>query len=376
MNILIIEHTASSTLGGAERTLRSYCEYLAQNHKVHLVYDRTGDYVQSLAQIYASVTRISVLPFKGQPTVSWFREMLKLVRLCKERNIDLILTHVNHSASMLRVVRKLTGIKVVMLFKWICSTERVGLQAQWGLHAMDCGVSISRFTADYWIRNGFPAEKMQVVPEGVELLSSTTAGDYDTPDTPQRVLKLGFAGRICADKGLHVLLEAVSKLKSRGMAVECFVAGVFAPGDGGELQRYHTTIQEQIDHLHLNSIVHFEGWVNALTPFLRKMELIVVPSIFQECQSIVLMESMAVGTPVIASRVGGIPERMTGSFTRWLFESGNVDDLMRKIEEYLALPISEKSQLRKELRQYAVNNFSIAKWHHELSRAIGITVNS
>src|SRR5262245_24971811 len=130
MNILIIEDIASSTFGGAERTMRSYCEYLAQRHHLHLVYDRTGDYVSEFGHIYTTVTRISVHPLRAQPIISWFREMYKLVRLCKMQNVSLIITHVVHSLPMLRVVRVLTRIRVVVLFKWICSTERVGLQVE------------------------------------------------------------------------------------------------------------------------------------------------------------------------------------------------------------------------------------------------------
>ena len=319
MNILIIEDIASSTFGGAERTMRSYCEYLARDHQLHFVYDRPGDYAQGQSQIYASVNRVSVSPLRAQPIISWVREMVRLVCLCKKQNIDLILTHVVHSVSMLRVVRMLTGTMVVVFFKWVCSTEAVGLQAAWGLKGLDCGISVSRFVASYWIKNGFPKARMHVIPEGVRL-------DGDLPSDESWRLRMrkddravGFAGRIVPEKGLHVLIDAIARLSNQGARVECFVAGIFEPGDDGPLHRYHASIQKQIDDLGIRSKFHFMGYIKHLSGFLNKMDAVVIPSLCQEAQPMVLMESMAAGTPVVASMVGGVPEVLTSTLARWIF---------------------------------------------------------
>jgi glycosyltransferase involved in cell wall biosynthesis len=372
MNVLVIEDIASSLFGGAERTLRGFCEESAKTHRLHLVFDRTGDYVDKESQIYATVTRVCTLPLGAQRIRLWATAVLKLRRLCKAEKIDLIVTHVVHSVSMLRVLRILTGIKVVILFKWICSMERVGHQAEWGLRGLDCGISVSRFVANYWISNGFRSARMKVVPEGVDVSGSLGYGGVRSSENTAKALAIGFAGRIVQEKGLHILLEAVARLRLSGIAVDCFVAGTFAPGSDNSLERYHTAIQKEIHALGLDTHVHFLGYVKLLADFLMQMDVVAVPSLCQDAQPIVLMETMAVGTPVIASRVGGIPEMLTGKFGKWLCDPGNVDDLYNKLAEILTLATSEKMSLRRELRQYAHLNYSISAWRQRLFLAIGL----
>ena len=370
MEILIIEDIASSEFGGAERTMRSYCEYLARNHRLHFVYDRPGDYAQGQSQIYASVNRISVSQLRAQPTLSWVREVVKLVCLCKKQNIDLILTHVIHSVSMLRVVRMLTGTKVVVLFKWVCSTEGVGLQATWGLKGLDCGISVSRFVASYWIKNGFSKERMHIVPEGVALDGELPSDDPWQLPVERDDRAVGFAGRIVPEKGLHILIDAIARLSNQGARVECFVAGSFEPGDDGPLHRYHASIKKQIDDLGIKPKVHFLGYVKHLGGFLKKMDAVVIPSICQEAQPMVLMESMAAGTPVVASRVGGVPEVLTNTLAKWIFRPDDVDDLCSKLTEVLELATTERVRLADALRQRAVAEYSIQECHKRLSEVI------
>jgi glycosyltransferase involved in cell wall biosynthesis len=372
MNILIIEDMASSTFGGAERTLRSYCEHLATHHHLHLVYDRGGDYSRDLAHIYATVTRISVHPLRAQPLRSWLREIYKLMHLCKRQKIDLILTHVVHSVLMLRVVRMFTGIRVVVLFKWVCSTERVGLQAEWGLKGVDRGISVSHFVAGYWTRNGFPPNRMCVIPEGVAVDLGGSGAECRRLSRVNGNINVGFAGRIVPEKGLHVLIDAIALLRKQGIGAECFVAGTFEPGDDNLLQSYHASVQKQIDDLDMKSTVHFVGYINPLSDFIKRRDVMVLPSLCQDAQPIVVMESMAAGTPVVATRVGGVPEMLTGALARWICRPGDVMDLCTKLAEFLALTDAEKAQLACVLRDHVVTNYSIQTWHQRMSKAIGL----
>src|SRR5207253_1256248 len=109
------------------------------------------------------------------------------------------------------------------------STELVGRQAQWGLRGLNFGASVSRFVANYWIKNGFPEAKMHVVPEGIEFGSqepmSSRKASSNQDNHQERTFVLGFAGRIVEEKGLQILLKSVAALVKDGVAVECYVAG-------------------------------------------------------------------------------------------------------------------------------------------------------
>jgi len=261
-------------------------------------------------------------------------------------------------------------VRVAILFKWICSTERVGVQAEWGLRGLDCGVSVSNFVAEYWSRNGFPKHKMRVIPEGINTdLNGHSAGAIPARD-PNAKLVVGFAGRIVPEKGLHVLLDAVGRYKQSGKKVRCLVAGTFDPHAGNPSSRYHEELRKQIDDLDLTSEVQFLGYVSPLDNWLRRLDLLVVPSLCQDAQPIVLLEAMVSKTPIVASRVGGIPEMMSGQFARWMFKPGDVRDLYAMLINFDELTRLQKAQLGTMYRQHAVMNYSIQNCHARLTEAL------
>jgi glycosyltransferase involved in cell wall biosynthesis len=373
MNILVIEDAASSTFGGAERTMRSYCEHLSKSHRLHLVYDRAGDYSRDLSDIYATVTRISLHPLRVQPALTWQKELLRLVRLCRREKIDLILTHVVHALSTLRMVRLLSHTRTVFIFKWVCSTEQVGWQARWGLKGIESGISVSSFVAGYWIKNGFPEHKMCVIPEGISMDDESGNPRVD-PSRPKEPLTVGFAGRIVPEKGLHILIDAIAQFKATGKPIKCLVAGVFDAERNGS--SYHSAIQKQVYDLGLVADVDFLGYITPLTGFIRQIDVMVVPSICQDAQPIVLLESMVTGTPVIASQVGGVPEMMTGPLETWVVASNSSSRLFAKLVEFDALTTRERAQLGQFVRRYAATNYSIEACHQRLTERIVLQPNA
>jgi glycosyltransferase involved in cell wall biosynthesis len=69
-----------------------------------------------------------------------------------------------------------------------------------------------------------------------------------------------------------------------------------------------------------------------LPSFYRGARFVVLPSVNYEMCPLVISEAMSHGVPVIASRIGGIPELVDDGRTGLLFEPGNADDLQRKIQ--------------------------------------------
>ena len=86
---------------------------------------------------------------------------------------------------------------------------------------------------------------------------------------------------------------------------------------------------EQIDKLGLKNRVALEGPVapDAVGPYLRAIDLLVVPSTGYESMPFVILEAMAAGKPVFASRLSGIPEAVIDGETGRLFTPGAVDEL-------------------------------------------------
>ncbi|HWB20452.1 MAG TPA: glycosyltransferase [Phycisphaerales bacterium] len=148
-----------------------------------------------------------------------------------------------------------------------------------------------------------------------------------TPINPSSTTLLSI-GRLNAQKGQLTLLRAAAKLKSLNIPFELILAG------DGELR---PIVDQYISELNLADRVRVTGWIDELE--IRKLLLacrtLVQPS-FAEGLPVVIMESLALARPVIASTVAAIPELVIPNQTGWLVPAGNIDLLVSAMSAALA----------------------------------------
>jgi glycosyltransferase involved in cell wall biosynthesis len=86
-----------------------------------------------------------------------------------------------------------------------------------------------------------------------------------------------------------------------------------------------------------NEFTRFVGWLSQeeLPRHLRAADLLIMPTIAQEALGRTAVEAMAVGRPVVASRLGGLPFTVRDGVTGLLFDPGSAEDLARKVEALL-----------------------------------------
>jgi glycosyltransferase involved in cell wall biosynthesis len=365
MNILVIEDHASSEAGGAEQSMRGFLEHIYRSHRVHLVYGRAGDHVTHGSAIYASAAQASVLPLRVQPPVQWARAVTRVARMCRREQIDLIVTHVVHAIPFARVMSFITRTPVHFVFKWVCSTDTVGSQTRWGCRGLDRCVATSQFVADYWIRNGVSAARMTIVPEGVAIPERLRSLPTRINDS---TLRVAFGGRIVPGKGLHILVEAVSLLRRRGVRVVCEVMGRFDPSANA----YHANLLRQVEELRIQELVNFRGFVSPLVDQLSTVDVVIVPSTCQDAQNLVMMQAMSVGTPVLAARVGGIPSVLDAPFASLLFEPNDPECLAASIERFVTLSTEERGRIGGELAQRIRESYDVRSAHERLASALSI----
>jgi glycogen(starch) synthase len=162
------------------------------------------------------------------------------------------------------------------------------------------------------------------IPHGIEAMSQ----DFESPRSLGPPL-IVFQGRLVTTKGLPVLLEAASLLRSENRAFELMVIG-----DGPE----QIAIEELAKKLQLSSCVRFVGRIAAadLDSTLAKASLIVVPSLGGEVFGLVLAENMSRGLPVVASNIGCFAEVLGDAGLT--FHVGDAKDLARQIARLLDDP--------------------------------------
>ena len=206
-----------------------------------------------------------------------------------------------------------------------------------------------------------PAEKIGVVPCGVNL-------DLFQPmDRAAARQRLGFdpdesmvlyVGRFDPIKGIDRLLEAMAYLKHlKRMRL------VIVGGDGPATAEYQS-LQQLSAKVGIQKFVHFVGRVaqNQLPPYYSAADALVVPS-YYESFGLVGLESLACGTPVVATRVGAmediIEDGKTGQVVADLTPRGLANSI-EKIISYSAGPLLSAHAIRASVRKYGWSNVAAA----------------
>jgi glycosyltransferase involved in cell wall biosynthesis len=196
---------------------------------------------------------------------------------------------------------------------------------RWQLDAVDHFISPSHYLADAYIANGIPAERMNVIANGIELERFINTA----PPEPGPRLNILFTGYMGGHKGVPTLLEAIALLPHDKVHLDMV-------GDGHMLASYIAKIAS----IAPNVSVKFWGRLpNArIAERFAQAHVFVLPSVCPENQPVTITEAMACGLPVVASRIGGIAELVDEGHTGWLAEPGNAQDLADRLRFYIDAP--------------------------------------
>jgi glycosyltransferase involved in cell wall biosynthesis len=181
------------------------------------------------------------------------------------------------------------------------------------------------------VRNGIALERFPLTLD---------KGDY-----------LLWLGRICEEKGMHVAIEIA---RSAGMPL--ILAGQVYPFSYHE-QYYNRAVRPHLDgaSVHFVETPTFEHKIELLS----RARAVLVPSLAPETSSLVAMEAMACGTPVVAFRRGGIPEVVADGFTGFLADS----------PEAMADAVSQVSRIEpRACRRHVEAHFSAARMAGDYER--------
>lgn len=175
---------------------------------------------------------------------------------------------------------------------------------------IDCVISPSDFMRRKMLQFGFvnpPIEHVTNLIFAEDFRADLTAEPYFL-----------YAGRLVAHKGVQTLIEAVGRIPGARL----LIAGDGPLGD--EVERAAQLSPAEVKTL---------GFQNEteLRDLMEKCRAAVVPSEWYENCPYAVLEPMAAGRAVVASRIGGIPELVDDGVTGLLFQPGNVDDLVAKL---------------------------------------------
>ncbi len=172
--------------------------------------------------------------------------------------------------------------------------------------------------------------------------------DEVAPSVTHRLVNIG---RLCAQKGQLLLIEAAAKLAAQGEAFELVLAG------DGEMRG---AIEHAIRLHGLQERVRITGWIDSASVRreLLAARALVLPS-FAEGLPVVVMEAMAVGRPVVTTRIAGIPELVREGVDGWLVPPGSLDDLVAALKDCLHASAARLSTMGQAGRQRVEERHSV-----------------
>lgn len=205
---------------------------------------------------------------------------------------------------------------------------------------------VSRFLADKAIERGAPETKVRVIYPGVDV-------NFFRPEKccqEREICHIVTVARLTWEKALELGLLVAKRLMERGVPIVYHVIG-----DGP----FKTALQCWADRLKLGGRVCWHGALPSenVRKILSGCDVYLHPSV-SESFGVAVVEAMALGLPVVASRVGGIPEIVEHEKTGFLLELDDIDGMADGIEK-----IWNSRELRMEMsveaRRQAVKKFSI-----------------
>ncbi|TFG88717.1 MAG: glycosyltransferase family 1 protein, partial [Gemmatimonadales bacterium] len=171
------------------------------------------------------------------------------------------------------------------------------------------------------------ARRVTVVPNGVD--DPGVAGKLEARAVPPRIL---FVGHVRETKGVLVLLEACRKLHAHGVALELVLLGGFHPPE------FEDEFRQRVASAGLAGAVRCDGEVNGADKWraFAQAAVFCFPTYYEaETAPLALLEAMACGLPVVATRWRGIPSIVREGVTGYLVEPRHPDALADRLAQVL-----------------------------------------
>jgi len=188
--------------------------------------------------------------------------------------------------------------------------------------------------------------KIQIVHCGLE------TGFYSGAPTDATTAKrLICVGRLCAEKGQHLLIEAAARIVAKGIQFELVLAG-----DGP----MRSELERAIANGNLGNFIRITGWIDSkqVRDEILSARALVLPS-FAEGLPVVIMEAMSLRRPVLSTYIAGIPELVQPGQNGWLFPAGSVQNLCDAMEECLSLPLEDLQRMGDSAQRRVLARHSI-----------------
>lgn len=295
MNILFINSRKAASYGGGEKWILTAGKEL-QNQGHHVTIAGTP---QALLLKYAQEQSLDTIEIRIPRDLSLITTW-KLRRYMKDHAFDTIVCNTNRDVRVAGLAAKIAGIPNVFArhgLQIITHKKRYTLP----LIYLTRGIitNTQSIKEEYERYAVFPPNFVKVVANGMEQVEALAPHDFSAQYPGKKIIF--SAGRLTAQKGFNTLIHAAALLRRRRDDLMFLIAGK------GELTE---DLLQLITHHRLEHHVTLMGFHDSIYPFIKGADVFALSSLSEGMPNVV-MEAMMLKTPVVATRVNGVPELIT-----------------------------------------------------------------
>lgn len=357
--------------GGAERTTIDIAEALARIGARALVATEGGRLV---GELHAKGGLWLPFPARTKNPLSMLLNVGRLLRIIRSERVAIVHARSRAPAWSALAAARATGCGFVTTYHGSYAGKSAPKVLYNSVMARgDVVIANSHYTADLIRQQHRPAAgSIRVIHRGTDL--SAFSASAVTPDRVERMRRswlvapdqkvVLLAARLTGWKGQRVLIDAAAILVRRGLRDAAFILA----GDPQGREAYVKELDEQIAQNGLTGIVRRVGHVADMQAAFLAANVVTVPSTEPEAFGRVAVEAQAMGTPVVVSELGAVPETVLSPpevrpelRTGWRVSPGDATALAEAVEVALALRPSARDALAERARRHVETHFSLER---------------
>ncbi|MBD2771468.1 glycosyltransferase family 4 protein [Iningainema tapete] len=331
MHLIVLENEVSSFRGGQERSLLDVCRGLYhRGHSISLLYIKEGDLLSQYNEFCSNLIQVSSYRIERRKIIQSINNFLLNNIKLKTTTDSVVYSNQYHDSFFAYTLALSKNIPFVCHLRLPPPPLRT-LGFQWGIGMQGAKrlIAVSNQTKLDWINRGFKEDKIDVVYNGVNpeifIQNSDNISTYKNKlGINENTRIISYIGRLDKEKGLETLIQGFALFLKSDTNAKLLIAGKPLCQDND----YKKHLIKLTNDLGIEENVSFLGHVNNTISLYQISDCTILPSLHSEPFGRTIIESMACGTPVVASRTGGITEILTLEFQDGLFEPGNVQDLV------------------------------------------------
>ncbi len=347
MNILFVNH--SSSLTGATISCYELMMRLGNDFSSIFVTREYGPIIENLSK--SGIDSYII----GEKGVLGFYYIWSFLKIIKKHNIKLIhlntLTPFCKYAAIAGYLQRIPIVWVVRENPLISRSRRLRF---WLTALASKIIFVDRDTQEKLIPN--ERNNVEIIYNGVDINLFKPAQSnflFNRFNLESNKQLIGYMGLITRRKGIEYLIKALHLVKEKTDAIKLIIIGEYKQND----ITYFAEIKRLIKDLSLENDVYFTGLLTDVRDAINSLDLVILPSLEERC-SRTLLESLACGKAVIATKVGGNPEIVEDGANGLLVEPENEKQIAQAIIKLLG-DHKLRHQMGENGRRKAENKFNM-----------------